>query len=124
MVVWSGDMIETALTQMIDRSYPADSWKELLSKGRLEKMEEIWHERQRRNLNCQLIECLQFSDKAGIIITNKDSLKQMGFETGKQAKKVIKELESLRNHLAHSQDIVAHDWAQIARMVNRISEKS
>ena len=53
----------------------------------------------------------------------KDSLTLMGFETGKQAKKIIKELESLRNHLAHSQDIVAYDWAQIARLVNRLSER-
>jgi len=116
-------MIETALTQQIERVYPEESWRKILSQGRLEKTEKIWQERKRRNLHCKLIDCLQFSDKAGIIITDKDSLKQLGFETGKQAKKVIKELESLRNHLAHSQDIVAHDWAQIARLVNRLSEK-
>lgn len=44
----------------------------------------------------------------------------MGFDSAKQAKKVIKEFESLRNHLAHAQDIVAHDWAQIARLVGRL----
>ncbi|RDH82729.1 MAG: bifunctional (p)ppGpp synthetase/guanosine-3',5'-bis(diphosphate) 3'-pyrophosphohydrolase [endosymbiont of Galathealinum brachiosum] len=114
-------MIETSITELIDRVYPDEAWKQIMSKGRLEKMEEIWSERKRRNLHCQLIECLQFSDKAGILITDKASLEQMGFETGKQAKKVIKELESLRNHLAHSQDIVSHDWAQIARLVNRLS---
>ena len=31
-------------------------------------------------------------------------------------------MESLRNHLAHAQDIVAHDWAQIARMAHRVEE--
>jgi len=116
-------MIETALTQLIEKVYPENSWTEVLSAGRLQKTEMIFDERKRRNLHCKLIDCLQFSDKAGILITDKDSLIQMGFETSKQAKKVIKELESLRNHLAHSQDIVAHDWAQIARLVNRLSEK-
>jgi len=116
-------MIETALTQLIEKVFPEDSWKSVLSVGRLEKTEMIYNERKRRNLHCKLIDCLQFSDKAGILITDKASLTQMGFETSKQAKKVIKELESLRNHLAHSQDIVAHDWAQIARLVNRLSEK-
>jgi len=116
-------MIETALTQLIERVYPEEVWTDVMSPGRLEKTQEIWIERKRRNLHCKLIDCLQFSDKAGIIISDKDSLKQMGFETGKQAKKIIKELESLRNHLAHSQDIVAHDWAQIARLVNRLSER-
>jgi hypothetical protein len=30
------------------------------------------------------------------------------------------ELESLRHDLAHGQDIVSHDWAQIARMARRV----
>ncbi len=117
-------MIETALTQLIERVYPEDSWMDVMSEGRMEKTRMIWEERKRRNLHCKLIDCLQFSDKAGIIISDKASLTQMGFETGKQAKKIIKELESLRNHLAHSQDIVSHDWAQIARLVDRLSDKS
>jgi len=116
-------MIETAITQIIEKVYPDDSWKQVMSPGRLEKTQQIWKERKRRNLHCNFIDCLQFSDKAGILITDKNSLTQMGFETSKQAKKIIKELESLRNHLAHSQDIVSHDWAQIARLVNRLSEK-
>ena len=116
-------MIETSLTQLIEKVFPEDTWKAVLSAGRLQKTEMIWDERKRRNLHCKLIDCLQFSDKAGILITDKESLALMGFETGKQAKKIVKELESLRNHLAHSQDIVAHDWAQIARLVNRLSER-
>ena len=38
------------------------------------------------------------------------------------AKREIKELESLRNHLAHAQDIVMHDWPQIARLSMRMEE--
>ena len=34
----------------------------------------------------------------------------------------MKELESLRNNLAHSQDIVTHDWAQIARMSRSLQQ--
>jgi hypothetical protein len=44
----------------------------------------------------------------------------MGMGSKKVAKRGIKELESLRNHLAHAQDIVQHDWAQIARLSKRI----
>jgi hypothetical protein len=29
-------------------------------------------------------------------------------------------MESLRNNLAHAQDIVTHDWAQIARMARNL----
>ena len=38
------------------------------------------------------------------------------------AKQVIKDLESLRNNLAHSQDIVSHDWVQIIRITQRMAE--
>ena len=47
-------------------------------------------------------------------------LEWLGFDSRRVAKKVIKDLESLRNNLAHSQDIVSYDWAQIARMTQRI----
>jgi len=114
-------MIETGITQLIEKSYPEQAWRHTLSEGRLEKAEKMCKERQRRNLHCQLIDCLQLSDKAGILIHDKKTLALMGFDSGKQAKKVVKELESLRNHLAHAQDIVLHDWAQIARLVNRLS---
>ncbi len=116
-------MIETTLTQMIEQFFPNNSWLDVMSVGRIEKTQVMFDERKRRNIRCKLIDCLQFSDKAGILITNKNILTNMGFETGKQAKKIVKELESLRNNLAHSQDIVTHDWAQIARLVNRLSEK-
>jgi hypothetical protein len=33
---------------------------------------------------------------------------------------VCKDLESLRNNLAHAQDIVTHDFTQVARIAQRI----
>ncbi|MCW8935202.1 MAG: HD domain-containing protein [Gammaproteobacteria bacterium] len=115
-------MIETAITQLIEKVYPDGTWTQVMTSGRLEKTRKIWEERKKRDVHCNFIDCLQFSDKAGILITDKKSVEQIGFESGKQAKRIIKELESLRNHLAHSQDIVSHDWAQIARLVNRLSD--
>ena len=41
-------------------------------------------------------------------------------DSKRAAKQVAKELESLRNNLAHAQDVVTHDWAQIARMSARV----
>jgi hypothetical protein len=34
----------------------------------------------------------------------------------------MRDLESLRNNLAHAQDIVTHDWPQIARLAARVEE--
>jgi CHAD domain-containing protein len=81
-------------------------------------------ERQRRNQHCALIDCLQMSDKARIAIEHPRLLESFGFDSKRTAKRVVKSLESLRNNLSHAQDIVTHDWAQIARMAQRMQEYS
>jgi hypothetical protein len=115
-------MIEMGLVQMIKDKYPEQSWQSVVSAGRLEKARQIQAERQRRNQYCELIDCLQLSDKGQILMASQSAMKRLGFETKGVAKRAVKELESLRNHLAHAQDIVSHDWAQIARLSQRMEE--
>ena len=45
-----------------------------------------------------------------------------GFGSAAAAKKVIKDLESLRNNLAHGQDVTSHDWPQIVRLARRVRQ--
>lgn len=115
-------LIELEITEQINMRWPDGDWISNLSKGRLEKAQELQKERERRGLSSGLLDCLQFSDKAQILIQNPAALAALGFRTKRAAKQVIREFESLRNHLAHAQDVVTHDWAQIVRMVNRIEE--
>jgi hypothetical protein len=117
-------IMEMRLAQLIEQIYPNNAWHELLSGGRLQKAKEIQSERQRRNLHSELLECLQLSDKAQILMNHQPTVDAMGFSSKKIAKQVVKDLESLRNHLAHAQDIVSNDWAQIARLALRIDELS
>lgn len=113
-------IIEMTLTQRIRDLYPDSGWQQQMNAKRLQAAQALQQERARREQTCDLLECLQLSDKAQILIYDDDALKQLGFDTRRSAKKVMKDLESLRNNLAHSQDIVAHDWPQIARMTRRI----
>jgi len=115
-------IVEMRLSQLIKDYFPQDLWHELVSQGRLQKAQEIHAERQRRNLHCDLLDCLQLSDKAQVLMNHQPTLDALGFSSKKVAKQVAKELESLRNHLAHAQDIVSNDWAQIARLALRIDE--
>ncbi len=115
-------MVEMGLVQLIHERFPHDNWQQQLSAGRLQKAREIQAERQRRNVHCELIDCLQLSDKGQILIDDPAAMLRLGFETKSVAKRVLKELESLRNHLAHAQDVVMHDWAQIARLSMRMDE--
>ena len=115
-------MIEMGLVQTIEKRHPEQGWQSLISTGRLDRAKQIQAERQRRNQYCELIDCLQLSDKGQIFMQSKTAMKSLGFETRNIAKRAIKELESLRNNLAHAQDIVSHDWVQIARMSQRMEE--
>ena len=114
--------IEMEFMGMIDEYYPKNSWQPFVSEGRLQKAIEMKEERKRRNQNCKLLECLQLSDKGQILIQNDEILQQLGMESKRNARKLIRELESLRNNLAHAQDIVTHDWAPIVRLSYRLEE--
>ncbi|HRF71583.1 MAG TPA: hypothetical protein PL117_02325, partial [Accumulibacter sp.] len=71
---------------------------------------------------CDLIDCLQLTDKAQIMLEHQPAREALGLSSKRVAKQVIKDLESLRNNLAHSQDIVSHDWVQIIRITQRMAE--
>ena len=79
-------------------------------------------ERQRLNQHCELIDCLQLADKGLLMINDPELLSTLGFSSRNAAKKVLKQFQSLRNNLAHAQDISTYDWAQIARMSARMLE--
>ena len=115
-------LIEMNFVEKIRLKWPAESWMGLITRSRLKKAEDLLEERRRRKQNCDLLDCLQFSDKARILIEDPAQLEELGLQSKKIAKQLSKELESLRNNLAHSQDIVTHDWPQIARLAKRFEK--
>ena len=115
-------MVEMGLVELIQERFPGGNWIENLSQGRLQQARDIQTERQRRNVNCNLMDCLQLSDKAQVLLDDSVAMERIGMSSKKVAKRSIKDLESLRNHLAHAQDIVQHDWPQIARLSMRLEE--
>ncbi len=113
---------ELFMTQRIGALWPDNAWNEFISPARFQKARTLQEERCRRNQVCTLIDCLQLSDKAQILTRDKELLAALGFKSAGAAKRVIKELEALRNNLAHAQDIVTDNWAQIVRFARRIEE--
>lgn len=122
--MWLFGMItltELTVVERIRARWPGEAWTEHVTKARLEAARELQAERQRRGQSCDLLDCLQLADKAGLLIGDDQELAYLGFDSRKAAKRVVKELQSLRNNLAHAQDIVT-DWPQIARMTGRVEE--
>jgi len=115
-------LIEMRLAQLIRTVCVGDDWKDFLSRSRLEKAEELLRERKRRNQNVSLFDCLQFADKGQIVARN-DSLRRLTrFSSRRQIEQVVKQLERLRNNLAHAQDLIATDWDTIALLAENLDD--
>jgi hypothetical protein len=113
-------LVEQEFTENIQSLWPGEEWRLLLSVSRLQMAEQLRAERVRREQPCSLLDCLQFSDKAQIVLHDPANLARLGLKSKGSAQRIIGDVESLRNNLAHSQDIVAHDWPQIVRIARRI----
>jgi hypothetical protein len=113
-------IIEMYFTQRIGTLWPDGSWEKLLTPRRLDTAKALRSERLRRDQPCELIDCLQLTDKGEILLQNPLQLAAFGFEARGAGKRVMKEIGSLRNNLAHAQDIVVYDWPQIVRLARRV----
>ncbi len=113
-------LIEIIIVEFIRGHWLNQTWASLVNTGRLEKANQLLQERERRNVKGDLLDCLQFSDKIQILLKNSEFFKDAGFSSLATAKKAVKELELLRNNLAHGQEISKHDWGAIVRLTERI----
>ena len=109
-------IIEMGLTRMIADRFADGTWRQFVSEGRLSKAEALLDERRRRNQEVDLLDCLQLSDKGQIVLRNDDLRTEAGFVSRSKGTQTMKEIEALRNNLAHSQDIVACDWDIIVKL--------
>jgi hypothetical protein len=109
-------LIEMRFTELIERHCPGEAWQSYLSEGRLEKARRLLAERRRRMQSLTLMDCLQFSDKGQIIARNEEVRRLTVFGSRRRAEEAVKELEQLRNNLAHAQDILSTDWETIIQM--------
>ena len=115
-------ILEMNLANSIRKRWPGDDWKKHCSKNRLRKAETLCTERSRLNQHSDLIDCLQLSDKAQILLSDPAIREEYGFDSKTAADRTIKEMSSLRNNLAHGQSIVSYDWPQIVRMTQRLEQ--
>jgi hypothetical protein len=109
-------LLELEMLERIRTRWPDGGWTSLLSAGRLGKAQTLLEERRRRGQHVDLADCLQLSEKAQILMESEEERTAFGLRTKGAAKRVIKDLESLRNNLAHAQDIVSEDWEMILRL--------
>ena len=115
-------LTELRITELIKAHFGPDEWHDLIPEARLNLAKNLQQERKQLNQHCELVDCLQLADKGLILIKDSELLTRLDFSSKSAAKKVLKQFQSLRNNLAHAQNISTYDWAQIARLSMRMLE--
>jgi len=113
---------EMLVTEILRHRYSDGSWQDLLSAQRLDKARQLQQERARRGQRVDLVDCLQYGDKGWIISYDEEIRKALGMASRREARQVVKELESLRNNLAHTQEIIPTGWKRIVAACSRMEQ--
>jgi hypothetical protein len=109
-------LAEMHTLRLVRNRYPREEWIGLkyVSDGRLEEARKLFNKRKAKNEEADLTDCLQLCDEATILVKTGDVLRELGFESKAKAKAFFSEVESLRNPLAHAQDIITNRWPELA----------
>jgi hypothetical protein len=113
-------VLDTNLTWAIETLYPDNAWQDRITPGRWEKATALHAERQRRGADCRMVDCLQIKDKADILAREPACLALLGLASRREAERFTRDVEKLRNHLAHAQELESGDLATAARLASFI----
>src|SRR5262249_8656091 len=114
-------LLEMYLVAMVRICYPDESFQDSLTPGRQDKARQLLAERTGRNEDIDLADCLKLSDKYNLLVQVPGFLEFFGLGQPRVALKAFKEMEQLRDNLAHGQDLVAgKTWEEVIRTVNNL----
>jgi hypothetical protein len=113
-------LTEMLMTEILRTRYRDGSWQDRISAQRLEIARRLQDERSRRGHQVDLVDCLQYGDKGWILSYDEDFRNALGQQSRNEARRAVKEMEDLRNNLAHSQEIIPHGWQRIVIACSRL----
>lgn len=113
---------EMLMTEIIRNRCSDVSWQTLISPQRLAKAKQLQEERSRRGRKVDLVDCLQYGDKGWILSYDEDIRIALGQESRRSMRTAVKELETLRNNLAHTQEIISDGWQRIVIACSRLDQ--
>ena len=95
--------IEMLMLELIREKFHEEKWSKILGKKRFEIVKALFNERVANHQELELIDCTQFCDKRKILKSNLDLMHDLGFQSKSLIENFLKELETIRNSLAHAQ---------------------
>lgn len=115
-------LLEMQLLRVVRERYPADSWSSLVTGERLSGARKVFEERRRRNEENDLSDCLQLGDKASIFSRDPVLFELSGSPSKRALDEFFKEVGTLRNALAHANDILCGRWPDLANLVVKLED--
>jgi hypothetical protein len=100
-------LLEMYLLEFVRLCYPGDSFQEKLAPGRLEKAEKLLSALTGADEEIDLASCLKMADKRDLLIQVPGFVEFFALGHGKEASNRFKQMERLRDKLAHGQDLIA-----------------
>jgi len=114
-------LLEIHLTFLVRTHFPDEKWRDVLKPKRIENAETILQNRKERNEEIDLTDCLQFADKRDLVLASKEMRDHLGLESKKGTQSVLRNIEKIRDKLAHSQDIVSGTtWEELIDVVQKV----
>jgi hypothetical protein len=98
-------LFEMHLNSWIRHYYPENIWQAEIKNERLNKALEIYELRRRNNQDLTLLDCLQLADKRDLLAKSQVFRERFKF-TKKYFESFVKDVEKIRNEVAHSQDSI------------------
>lgn len=112
-------LLEMHIGYWVRNQYEEDTWQSVLSQTRINKAQQLFDERKKRNQEIDLFDCLQFCDKSSLLLKNEVLRHNFSIQSIQQGKNVLESAEGLRNSLAHSQEDISQEmnWSVISDSV-------
>ena len=113
-------LLEMQLLRVVRERYPADAWAPLLTNERCAGARRVFAERRRRNEANDLSDCLQLGDKATILMKDRELFAMSEFASKRALEAFFKDVGTLRNALAHANDILSGRWPALVDLVTSL----
>lgn len=116
-------LFEMHLNSWINHFYPGDSWELEVSEKRIRDAHDIYKKRKGNNQDLSLLECIQLCDKRDLLVKSEDFREDFDISR-KQFDSFVKQVEKIRNELAHSQNSIISntDWPVFVETVSRLED--
>jgi hypothetical protein len=112
-------LLELQMLRLIRQHYQDGEWRVKVSSDRVLQAEKLLVDRRRRNEEIDLADCLEFCDKATIVLKTADCWSLLG-ESRSKSKRFLNDARLLRDDLAHSQDIVTSRWPKLVDLAQEL----